>query len=221
MRPHVAPSAMSAESPSGIIKVASRLVGATSRYDGANFFTTHNGVRCARTRLRPSQSRRARGAHARARRRRAVRRCGRSRSKATPLLLVLICIELCDVMFAVDSIPAIVGITQDTMIVFSSNVFAILGLRNLYVLLARAVKDLVYLKISVALILGFVGAKLVLDFAHIHISSLYSLAAVFAVLGCGVAASLAQQSRAASQPAAKSTAVRRRGGRFLRKARAS
>ncbi|KAG8459356.1 hypothetical protein KFE25_012992 [Diacronema lutheri] len=186
MRPHVAPSAMSAESPSGIIKVASRLVGATSRYDGANFFTTHNGVR-----------------------------------KATPLLLVLICIELCDVMFAVDSIPAIVGITQDTMIVFSSNVFAILGLRNLYVLLARAVKDLVYLKISVALILGFVGAKLVLDFAHIHISSLYSLAAVFAVLGCGVAASLAQQSRAASQPAAKSTAVRRRGGRFLRKARAS
>lgn len=119
-------------------------------------------------------------------------------SKATPLMLVLICIELCDVMFAVDSIPAIVGITQDTFIVFTSNIFAILGLRNLYVLLARAVKDLVYLKLSVAVILGFVGMKLLLDFAHIHISSLQSLGAVFVVLLAGIVASLAEQKRVAA-----------------------
>lgn len=138
---------------------------------------------------------------------RAPRRVLVFRSKATPLLLVLVCIELCDVMFAVDSIPAIVGITQDTFIVFTSNIFAILGLRNLYVLLARAVKDLAYLKMSVAVILGFVGAKLLLDFAHIHVSSALSLGAIFLVLAVGIAASLNEQKRAA---AARPVARKRR-----------
>lgn len=110
-------------------------------------------------------------------------------------------------MFAVDSIPAIVGITQDTFIVFTSNIFAILGLRNLYVLLARAVKDLAYLKMSVAVILGFVGAKLLLDFAHIHVSSALSLGAIFLVLAVGIAASLNEQKRAA---AARPVARKRR-----------
>jgi predicted tellurium resistance membrane protein TerC len=106
------------------------------------------------------------------------------------MLLVLICIELCDVMFAVDSIPAIVGITQDTFIVLSSNIFAILGLRNLYVLLARAVQDLAYLKFAVSTILAFVGFKMLAEFGGVHISSLHSLLAVSALLSAGILASL-------------------------------
>lgn len=114
------------------------------------------------------------------------------------MLMVLICIELSDVVFAVDSIPAIVGITKDTFVVFTSNIFAILGLRNLYVLLAKAVKDLVYLKASVAIILGFVGLKMVLEFTSVHISSVHSLIAVLSILSVGVGASLWESKRAAA-----------------------
>lgn len=109
---------------------------------------------------------------------------------ATPMLMVLLCIELSDIVFAVDSIPAIVGITQDSFIVYTSNIFAILGLRNLYVILAKAVKELIYLKAAVAVILGFVGAKMVLEFVHVHISSAQSLAVVASLLCVGVVASL-------------------------------
>jgi predicted tellurium resistance membrane protein TerC len=126
------------------------------------------------------------------------------------MLLVLICVELCDVMFAVDSIPAIVGITQDPFIVFTSNIFAIMGLRNLYVLLARAVQDLVYLKLSVSVILGLVGLKMMLEFAHVHVSSLQSLGAVFAILVTGVLASLRRQ-KLDAELAERNAALERRG----------
>ena len=82
---------------------------------------------------------------------------------ATPLLLVLLIIEITDVTFAVDSIPAIFGITRDPFIVYSSNVFAILGLRALYFLLADVLEYLRYLGIGLALILIFIGAKMVAD----------------------------------------------------------
>jgi TerC family integral membrane protein len=82
---------------------------------------------------------------------------------ATPLLLVLIVIEISDVTFAVDSIPAVFGITRDPFIVYTSNVFAILGLRALYFLLSELLEYLRYLGIGLAAVLLFVGAKMVLD----------------------------------------------------------
>ena len=79
--------------------------------------------------------------------------------RATPMFVVLICIELSDVLFAVDSIPAVVGITQDAFIVYSSNIFALMALRSLYLILSKSVQQLVYLRHAVATILGFVGLK--------------------------------------------------------------
>jgi tellurite resistance protein TerC len=82
---------------------------------------------------------------------------------ATPLFLVLLVVEITDVTFAVDSIPAVFGITRDPFIVFTSNVFAILGLRALYFLLAAVLEKLAYLKIGLALVLIFVGAKMIAE----------------------------------------------------------
>jgi len=100
---------------------------------------------------------------------------------ATPLLLVLLIIEITDVTFAVDSIPAIFGITRDPFIVYSSNVFAILGLRALYFLLADVLEYLRYLGIGLALILIFIGAKMVAD-PWLHVSVTISLCVVGSVL---------------------------------------
>jgi len=100
---------------------------------------------------------------------------------ATPLFLVLLVIEISDVTFAVDSIPAIFGITRDAFIVYSSNVFAILGLRALYFLLLDLLAFLRYLGIGLALVLMFVGVKMVLD-PWWHISVSVSLAVVGGIL---------------------------------------
>jgi TerC family integral membrane protein len=111
---------------------------------------------------------------------------------ATPLLLVLVVIEATDLVFAVDSIPAIFAVTRDPFIVFTSNIFAILGLRSMYFLLAGAMEKFHYLKIGLALILGFVGAKMLLvDVVHIPI-----VAALGVVLGILAAAILASFLRA-------------------------
>jgi tellurite resistance protein TerC len=100
---------------------------------------------------------------------------------ATPLLLVLLMIEISDVTFAADSIPAIFGITRDAFIVYSSNVFAILGLRALYFLLSDLLAFLRYLGIGLALVLLFIGVKMVLD-PWWHISVSVSLTVVGGVL---------------------------------------
>jgi tellurite resistance protein TerC len=84
------------------------------------------------------------------------------RRVATTLFLVLVCIEFTDLVFALDSIPAIFGITQDAFIVFTSNVFAILGLRSMYFLLAGVMDKFHYLKFGLAVVLGFVGVKMLL-----------------------------------------------------------
>jgi TerC family integral membrane protein len=129
------------------------------------------------------------------------------RRVATPLFFALVVIELSDVIFAVDSIPAIFAVTQDPFIVFTSNVFAILGLRSLYFLVAGLVTRFVYLKQSLAAVLMFVGAKmLVLDFVQIPPAA--SLAAVCAILGAGVAAS-AWRSRSGAVALASRRAVER------------
>jgi len=109
---------------------------------------------------------------------------------ATPLLMCLVCIELSDFVFAVDSIPAVIGVTKDPFIVYSSNMFAIMALRSLYVLVAQAVTDLPYLRPAVALVLAFVGAKMIAEFFHYELSTAISLAVVAAVLGGGIALSV-------------------------------
>ena len=148
-----------------VMKIARRLVKATDNYDGDRFFTRERGVR-----------------------------------RATPMLVVLVCIELSDVVFAVDSIPAVVGISQarlshhglppprpltpwaptsmattpgrkqDPFVVYTSNCFALLALRSLYTLLAKSVQQLHYLRHAVALILGFVGVKMTLEFFHFEVT---------------------------------------------------
>jgi len=107
----------------------------------------------------------------------------------TPLALVLVVIETTDLVFAVDSIPAILGITQDSFIVYTSNICAILGLRSMYFMLARGVDHFAYLKYGLAAILSFVGAKMLLtDLFPIPI--VVSLGVVFSLLLLSVVASL-------------------------------
>ncbi|EFJ49967.1 hypothetical protein VOLCADRAFT_80441 [Volvox carteri f. nagariensis] len=110
---------------------------------------------------------------------------------ATPLLLTLAVVELSDVVFAVDSIPAVFGVTLDPFIVYTSNVFAILSLRALYSFVATAMGELRFLDKAVAIVLGFIGSKMVLGFADIEIPTDVSLLVVGLVLGAGVGASLA------------------------------
>ncbi len=108
---------------------------------------------------------------------------------ATPLFLVLLVVEITDVTFAVDSIPAIFGITRDPFIVYTSNVFAILGLRALYFLLSDLLQYLRYLGYGLALVLIFIGLKMVAD-PWWHISVHASLAVVGGILLCATVLSL-------------------------------
>ncbi|MDB4891981.1 MAG: Integral rane protein TerC [Gemmatimonadetes bacterium] len=108
---------------------------------------------------------------------------------ATPLLLVLMLVEATDLIFAVDSIPAIFGITRDPFIVFTSNIFAVMGLRSLFFLLAHVVTKFHLLKYGLAFILTFVGAKMLLE-SWIHIPILLSLGVVVGVLAASIVASL-------------------------------
>lgn len=113
----------------------------------------------------------------------------RGRRYATPLLLVLVVIETTDVVFAVDSIPAIFAVSRDPFIVYTSNVFAILGLRALYFLIAGIVEQFRYLKIGLGLVLVFVGVKMLVS-AHYHIPIGLSLLVVSALLGGSMLISL-------------------------------
>jgi tellurite resistance protein TerC len=108
---------------------------------------------------------------------------------ATPLFLALLVVEFSDLVFAVDSIPAIFAVTTDPFVVFTSNAFAILGLRSLYFLLAEAAARFRYLRVGLAIVLVFVGAKL-LSAGFLHIPPLVSLAVVASILGLAIAASL-------------------------------
>lgn len=113
---------------------------------------------------------------------------------ATPLLLVLVMVESTDLVFAVDSIPAIFAVTSDPFLVYTSNVFAILGLRSLYFLLAGALDKFYYLKTALAFILSFVGVKmLVSEWVKIPIG--LSLAVIVGLLAAAVIASLIRARR--------------------------
>lgn len=108
----------------------------------------------------------------------------------TQLTATFVCILLCDVLFAVDSIPAVLAVSEDPFVVFTSNAAAVLGLRSLYQLLSVAVSDLVYLEKAVALVLGFVGLKLGAEVAGIEVSSAVSLGIIVSTLSGGVLLSL-------------------------------
>ncbi len=112
------------------------------------------------------------------------------RTTGTLLLLVLIIVEVTDLVFAVDSIPAIFAITTNTFIVYTSNVFAILGLRSMYFLLAGVVEKFHYLKMGLAIVLTFIGAKMLVLAIGIHVPIYASLIFVAVVLLSSVAASL-------------------------------
>ena len=124
------------------------------------------------------------------------------RRYATPLLLALVAVEVTDLIFAVDSIPAIFAITTDPFIVFTSNIFAILGLRSLYFLLAGVITKFVYLKVGLSVVLIFVGGKMLLsDFYKVPVWA--SLGIIAGVLGLSVIASLARTPRSSlPRPAA-------------------
>lgn len=109
---------------------------------------------------------------------------------ATPLLAVLVLVETTDIMFAVDSIPAIFAVTDEVFLVFTANAFAILGLRAMYFLLADLVHRFVYLKIGLALVLMWVGVKMLLKIDVYYIPTPLSLAVIATILTVSVVASL-------------------------------
>ena len=149
-------------SDNAIVKLCRRVLPVSDSYDGDNFFTS----------VQPST-----GAAA-------------ATSIATPLLLTLAVVELSDVVFAVDSIPAVFGVTLDPFIVYTSNMFAILSLRSLYAFVSTVMTELRFLDKAVALVLGFIGLKMIAEFGGVEVRTDVSLLVVGLVLGGGVAASV-------------------------------
>jgi tellurite resistance protein TerC len=135
------------------------------------------------------------------------------RRAATPLFVALLVVELTDLVFALDSIPAIFAITRDPFIVYSSNVFAILGLRALFFALAGAMNRFHFLKYGLAAVLVFVGAKmLIADVYPIHAA--IALAVVAVILSAAVTASLLWPRNAAAEGQDRGAAARRERGRM-------
>jgi tellurite resistance protein TerC len=143
-----------------VIKLVRRFLPVTNVYHGQKFFTWAS----------PTQG-------------------GAARLVATPLFVVLILVETTDLLFALDSIPAIFAVTDDPMIVYSSNVLAILGLRALYFLLASVIREFRFLQLGLSVILSFVGIKMLLEDVY-EIPIGFSLGAIAALLLATVAASL-------------------------------
>lgn len=117
-------------------------------------------------------------------------KAGRETLFLTPLAVALIMVEIVDLIFAVDSVPAVFAVTQDTFIVYTSNIFAVLGLRALYFALAAAMNRFRYLQVSLAIILVLIGIKIFLVPLGIHIDTLLSLVVTISILAGGVLYSL-------------------------------
>jgi TerC family integral membrane protein len=135
-----------------------------------------------------------------------VREAGRL--VATPLLLVLLVVESTDLVFAVDSIPAIFAVTDDPFIVYTSNVFAILGLRSLYFLLAGVIDKFHYLKLGLSAVLAFVGVKMLLTDTAFKIPIGASLGVIAVILATAVGASLVRARRIERERLARGTGHR-------------
>ena len=115
----------------------------------------------------------------------------------TPLFLVLVMVEFMDLVFAVDSIPAIFAVTEEPFLVFASNALAILGLRSMYFLIANLMEKFVYLKEGLSVILVWVGAKMIISHALFKIPTLLSLAVIVAVLAIAIIASFKKSEKTA------------------------
>lgn len=111
--------------------------------------------------------------------------------RATPLLVVLITVEVSDIMFAIDSVPAVLGMSSDTLVIYLAVMCAVLSLRSIYSITVLLVRELVYLQPAVALLLAFIGLKITLDILfHVNISNAVSLGVIASVLLVGIIASL-------------------------------
>jgi tellurite resistance protein TerC len=129
------------------------------------------------------------------------------RRKVTPLFLVLLVVEATDLIFALDSIPAVLGISQDAFIVYTSNVCAILGLRSLFFVVSSLMDKFHLLKMGLAVILGFVGTKMLITYFGIHVSIGLSLGVIGGVLLASIVASLIWP-KAAEEPGGPTDAAR-------------
>jgi tellurite resistance protein TerC len=127
------------------------------------------------------------------------------RRVGTPLLVALIAIELTDIAFAVDSVPAALAVSHEPFIVYSSNVFAILGLRALYIALAHVITELRYLHYGLAAVLAFAGLKMVIPDSLVHVPPLVSVVVIVVSIGLSVFASLrVRRKRRQPEPAPSS-----------------
>lgn len=109
---------------------------------------------------------------------------------ATPLFICMVSLEISDVVFAVDSIPAVFGVTENPLVVFSSNMFAIMGLRSLYTILSKAASDLKYLEPAVGIVLGFIGSKMIAEYFGVEVPTEVALGVVATFLSGGVGLSV-------------------------------
>lgn len=114
---------------------------------------------------------------------------------ATPLFICMITLEISDVVFAVDSIPAVFGVTSNPLVVFTSNMFAIMGLRSLYTILSKAASDLKYLEPAVGIVLGFIGAKMIAEYFGAEIPTEAALGVVATLLSGGVGLSIYEKNQ--------------------------
>jgi tellurite resistance protein TerC len=124
------------------------------------------------------------------------------RTALTTVAICLVAVELTDVVFALDSIPAVLSVSQETFIIVTSNIFAILGLRSLYFVLAGAMAEFKYLEMALGVLLVGIGAKMILH-NHVHISHTVSLIGIAGILSAGVLASVIEMKRnpkAATEP---------------------
>jgi tellurite resistance protein TerC len=112
------------------------------------------------------------------------------RLHATPMFLVLLIVETTDVMFALDSIPAVIAITRNEFIIFTSNIFAILGLRSLYFAVSGVMKLFRFINIGLSIILVFVGGKMLATYFELHVPIGWSLSVIATVLGASILASV-------------------------------
>jgi tellurite resistance protein TerC len=122
------------------------------------------------------------------------------RRKVTPLFLVLLVVEATDLLFALDSIPAVLGISQDPFIVYTSNVCAILGLRSLFFVVASLMEKFHLLKVGLSAILGFVGVKMLITYFDIHVPITLSLGVIAGILIASIVASLIWPKAKAPEP---------------------
>ena len=163
-----------------LVRLTKRLVPVTERFHGERFFV-RAGSEASREAEVPGDERVCDPAVARTR---------VGSLMITPLMLALVTVESTDLIFAVDSIPAIFAVTTDPFIVYTSNVFAILGLRSLYFALAGVMDKFHYLKIGLGVVLAFVGVKMLLAHSPYKLDTLLSLGVVVGILAMSVVASL-------------------------------